>query len=529
MEKVYYLPISSASLAHYLGSACIAPSKYFPNKPSSIQDIIPNKLIITEFLGAKDCDCCLELVFSDTEISELEQVNNDVFLSTKPLPISRIKNIFFSNENQKQQTISNIELSTAFIPRNIVRIKENFEGFDLSTLSFSDKESKYDFSEQISYFDKLLGGFSLMKFGGEEYMNYSQNYFSTLSFFNQVIRQELFVSQRNINPLYHDVFKGETSFKLLNKYLYKQICEDDVMEIANIEKQNIIKDNITKIIDLNKLEKASYIVAVLNTYGTGNEARKKKVDGLILSNFKSEILPEKSEVVALCYGLNRGYSAFNNSYKYQNKRKDVKFKLDSQLDYYIIESLYQYAFNKVESDSFTYLDSWCPKQRIEKPSKKSNYLVLDVEVVEMREPEVNSQQYLSKLLLKFFQKDTANLMSGFIKQLRDKVYEDTLNEVQGRFEEKENEIISLRRKSSSSNNQKFEVNESKENYSNKENLSDEFLLQVLELKGLSLPEFKKAAKISGIIIPSKGYEDKKDRDKFIIQIAKSNQERLNLK
>ena len=62
MEKTYYLPISSASLAHYFGSACLAPSKYFPNKPYSVQDIASNKLIITGFLGSKDCDCCLEIV-----------------------------------------------------------------------------------------------------------------------------------------------------------------------------------------------------------------------------------------------------------------------------------------------------------------------------------------------------------------------------------------------------------------------------------------------------------------------------------
>lgn len=526
MEKTYYLPISSASLAHYFGSACLAPSKYFPNKPYSVQDIASNKLIITGFLGSKDCDCCLEIVLTETEISELENINNEVFLTLKPLPISRVKMIFFNNENQKQQTISNIELSTAFIPNNIVSVNENFGDFDLSTLSYANKEFNIDYSEQISYYDRLLGGFSLMKFSGEEYMNYSQNYFSTLSFFNSVIKQELIASKKNINPIYYDLFKGETSFKVLNKYLFKQTTEDDLAEIANIEKQNIVKDNITKIIDINKLEKASYIVAILNTYGTGNEARKKKIDGLIFSNFKAEILPEKSEVVSLCYGINRGYSAFNNSYKYQNKVKEIKFKLETQLDYYTIECLYQYAFNKVQSDSFTYLDSWCPKQKIEKPSKKANYIVLDVEVVEMREPEPNSQEYLTKLLLKYFQKDSVNLVSNFIKQIRDKVYEDTLNEMQERLESKENEIASLKRKPSNSSNQKYEVNENKQQYSNNQDLNEDLLLNALELKGLPLAEFKKAAKMSGIIVPSKGYEDKRDRDKYIVQIVKSNQKRL---
>lgn len=42
------------------------------------------------------------------------------------------------------------------------------------------------------------------------------------------------------------------------------------------ERQIINKDKITRIIDLNSLDKWTYTVAVLNTYGVGNESKKKK-------------------------------------------------------------------------------------------------------------------------------------------------------------------------------------------------------------------------------------------------------------
>ena len=50
------------------------------------------------------------------------------------------------------------------------------------------------------------------------------------------------------------------------------------------------------------------------------------------------------EGIALYYGYNRGYSVFSNSYGTSEDNKQVvKFLLDSQLDYYTIESVYQYV------------------------------------------------------------------------------------------------------------------------------------------------------------------------------------------
>lgn len=522
MEKTYYLPISSASLAHYFGAGYIAPSIYFPNKPNNIQDKARNKLILVEHLGVKDSDCCIEIIITEGEKKDLQKVQDKVFLYAKPLPISRVKSVIFSNAKQKDLTVTNIELSTAFIPNQIIKVEKNFGDFNLANVAFKVDNSIKNFKEQLQLLNRLLGCFSLMKFGGEDYMNYSQNYFSTLSFFNKVIEDELSVAKRKVNPLYHDVFIGQASFKSLNKYLYKTTAEEDLVEIANIEKLLIIKDKITKIVDLSNLEKASFIVAVLNTYGVGSEAKKKKVDGLILSNFKSEISPEKSEVVSLCYGLNRGYSVFNNTYKSGNKRKDVKFKLNTQLDYYTIESLYQYAFNKTKSGAFPYLDNWCPKQFPKKYLKKINYMILDVEVIEKKKPQVASQTYLTNLLHKLFQKDTASLLNNFITQIRDKVYEDALEEFQEALDEKQNKINELKQQASSNYKDKSQsVDEPTIEYDKNDDINIEGKIkEALQLKKLKVTEFKKVAKSNNIAIP-KGYKDKEDRDNYIVKILSS--------
>lgn len=49
--------------------------------------------------------------------------------------------------------------------------------------------------------------------------------------------------------------------------------------------------------------------------------KRKRIDELIFSNFKNGIKPGKSEGIALCYGINRGYSAFSNKYCLDKKEK----------------------------------------------------------------------------------------------------------------------------------------------------------------------------------------------------------------
>jgi len=228
--------------------------------------------------------------------------------------------------------------------------------------------------------------------------------------------------------------------------LNKVVDEDDLNQIAKLEKQTIKKDKVTRLIDLNSLERATYMVAVLNTFGVGDEARKKKVDGLILSNFKDEIKPDTSEAVALCYGLNRGYSVFTNKYRLGENEKTVKFELKSQVDYYTIESIYQFVFNGYIADGFPYLDSWCPKvTKKDSPIKKTNYQVLDTLVIGKKKPKVTSSEYLANLLQRFFQKDAETLLKSFVDKIRITVYSDMVEELEEEVYSKDEEIKRLKK------------------------------------------------------------------------------------
>jgi hypothetical protein len=452
MEKKYYLPISSTSLAHYFGCACIKPSKYFENKQEDLQDKFSDFLLVTTNFGTQQIDCCLELVFTKQEATDLIDITNGFYLYEKPLPITRVRKIFFTSKERKEQTITNINMSTAFVPDGLVEVvKKEFNNVPIDKLEKPTDIANLNNEEQIKIFDKYLGGLALMRLAGEEYMNYSENYFATLSLFNSVIQCDLEYSKINIDATYQGAFAGNKVWQKIIPYLNKTIDENDIISIAQEEKQPIHKDKITRIIDLNSLDKWTYTVAVLNTYGVGNESKKKRIDDLILSNFKSDIKSGKSEGIALCYGINRGYSAFSNKYSLGKKEKVVKFQLNSQLDYYTIESLYQYVFNNiVKSDEFTYLKDWCPKQKWAKISRKTDYKILDVIVIGKKKAKVLSKEYWQNLLPFFLQSNKffEKTLPQIYQELGETVFSDTKDEISEDYEsqiaQKQEEINQLK-------------------------------------------------------------------------------------
>lgn len=546
MEAKYFFPISSKCLAHYFGSACIMPSKYFSNKPADIQNNFEEYLLLTTNIGTKETDCCLELVLTKNETNDLKDIKNGFYLYQQPLPISRVKSVLFSDKNQMEQTIVNISMSTAFIPKELLKIVPKFDSIEInkSEISVSNEKIK-NWTSEIKKYNSFLGGFALMRLAGEEYMNYSENYFSTLSFFNDIIKNELLLSGRYIDNRFFDAFIGETSFKKLYHFINKTVDENDVNTIAKDERQIIIKDKITRIIDLNNLEKATYIVAVLNTFGVGDEAKKKKIDGLILSNFKSGIKPDKSEVAALCYGLNRGYSVFSNKYKSGNIEKIVKFQLNSQVDYYTIESLYQFVFNNSKTESFPYIDNWCPKFKNVNVKKKTDYQILDVFVIGKKKPKVFSQEYLEGLLQRFFQKEHEVLFKDLFEKIRTIVYNDTIEEFNIELELKDEEIKRLNKETDKISKLEIEINKllnenrsvkSKETIPisqlatpNRTNVEEpitessnfdkiELIKQVLLYKEKNKTTLDKEAKEKGIIVPKGSKLD----DIIVLLLTKTN-------
>jgi hypothetical protein len=397
----YYLPIQSICLPSYYTHAGIFPSKYLPNRDEDIQSDYRDFLLLSSKIGTSNTNCAIELILTEEENKNLipSSESTDFFFYNKPLPISRVKAIYFENEDEKKHTIAIINLSSGYIKEGNVKTIADFEKTDVSKIQVPDRKYVLANEVEIKKFDSFLGGFALMKLCGEDYMNYSENYFSTLAFFSEIVEKDLMgVINNNANVKYtnkfHNLFNGTEKFKEISGYLYKKITEQDVIAFAKSQGQKVTKNEYSRVIDYNKLDRESYILAVLFAYGVGNESKIPKIDSLILSKFKSEIKAEYAELIALCYGINRGYSAFTNSYASGNVHRKLKFELNSKLDYYTIESIYQYAFNGINRNgSFEYLD-WCPNSNM--TVRRGTYRILDQVVIEKKRPKIFSEEFWAK-------------------------------------------------------------------------------------------------------------------------------------
>lgn len=431
----YYLPINSSSLAHYFVCACVKPACYFENKPQDIQDRFRNALLLSTELGTKDTDCCIELVVTKAEETLLVPCCKSFYLFPVPLPISRIKKIYFQNQRQLELTLSNINLSAAFIPHSLAAVTR-FSSAGYEGNHFDDKIVGKDFSHQLELFDRVLGSLALMKTAKEPYMNYSENYASTLSFFNALVKDDLERQGLQINDKYFGLFSRSGSFIKFIPYLERKISKEDLDQIAADNKQRIER-SFTKAINFDKLSGMPYTFAVLQSFGVGDEAAPKKIDSLISTNFE-EIKDDKAEGIALCYGYNRGYSIFSNSYgTEETRRQTVKYLLDSQLDYYTIESVYQFAFySNAASTHFPYLDDWCPKKN-QHPKRKTDYMVMDTAFIGKKKPSVFSKEYLLGFLAEIKTFDFITTPVGsLIEQIRNRVANDTKEEIEDATETK---------------------------------------------------------------------------------------------
>lgn len=138
MSNSFYIPIQSMNLAHYLGSGIIVPSIYIENKNTDIQDRFKNYLLLSSSKFTKETNCAIEIVLNNNE-EVPKKISEHFYLFDIPLPISRIKNIYFTNEEQKVNTNFNITTGSAFIPEGLLKVsqEESIETKELTQLASS--------------------------------------------------------------------------------------------------------------------------------------------------------------------------------------------------------------------------------------------------------------------------------------------------------------------------------------------------------------------------------------------------------
>jgi len=453
MENSFYVPINSGSLAHYFSKAIILPAKYFSNKPEDIQNNFNDSILVSENKWVKNSDCTLEVILTDAEIKELNRISDHLFFCNTPIPISRVKSVCFLDPKQKETTIWNINNGAAFIPESIVSVEQNINIEPISDIEIKsghEFKSVIELSEKIKRFDIILGGFAFMRLGGSSFMNYSPNYFTTLSYFNKLVEEQTNNASKEkglkFSSKYTGLFsKNESEWSKWQQYVFQNLEPQDIEIIAAKEGEKVEKKfGLLKIDSINP-DSHLYELAILATYG---DRKNKSTDNLVTDLTNGVIYPDKLEDVSILFGLNNGYSKLRNKYKGSVRNINVKFSLESKLDYYIIESVFQFAFYGTKANyPFDYIDKWCPiSKNKDKIKGYETYKILDTIVIAKKKQtplELFLENYSSEIYLtiarsinqwqppfvkideteaiKFFQKQLQNVLTVSAEALQKKI------------------------------------------------------------------------------------------------------------
>lgn len=399
----YYFPISSSNLYLYISSALIAPACYYQDREIDAQAKNDKYLfLLKEKAIAQDTDCIIELVLTKDEESELVE-NISGFLLEKPLPISRIKKISFVDKEKGKTIVGNIALSTAFIPEGIIDYLTSYNEVKCEEYQLNSTITKSFEKVNIS-FDRLLGGLALMRIARDPEETFSENYISMISRYNSHIRKLLLNSGEYFND---KILKNNDSIK---KDIEKQINKELLLEIAKAEGQeNLLFPNI----DLSKLKEKTRIFALIYDYALYESCGEHKIEELMINNFNR--LGVDKEDLAFYYGYNKGYQKFSKKYC----KADFKYSLDSKLDRYVIETIYQSIINKKEESSeFLYLDELFSDSNIlEVPSGPFDYYILGTII--RKKIDISGYVYKKwdELCKSIYRQDLKGFCDGIIKEV----------------------------------------------------------------------------------------------------------------
>lgn len=363
-----YLPISTASLPHYVTAACVKPACCFKNKPEDIQNTVPQHLLLSESPCSRLEGCCIALELLDNETSRLTPAGKGWFLFDSALPMSRVYKILFPNEVNLAKSRANITLSTAFLPARLC-VTSTEEAFTAPFLPAT-KPDTPGLSEKAAMFDRLLGAFAMLRITSPSNLNVPESYFGMLGLLcPEVMEEGKKVFGNRFTGKFQALLSQNTDDSVI-KLLSGRITEKEVETIAHRENQELTIDKVTGLIDADRLKGQAYILAILATYGLPTEASRKNIDELAVSGFQRNIRPGMNEIVAAYYGYNRGYSIFPKFFAVSPVvKKYAKFRFDSLVDYYTVESVYRHVFLNRPTPKCPGLETWWPRKAVSDGAK----------------------------------------------------------------------------------------------------------------------------------------------------------------
>ena len=433
-EKKYYLQINRIKLQDYIARGLIVPDIYLGEEPErDVQSKNRNYLAFaSSFIETLDeTQLLLEIILTEEEKAELKKVE-EIYFYEKPLPITRIKQIYIQDKKTKDELlvkISNYQIG--YIPQELfVFFKKGkkliFEqGCKYQTMEFR-KEQNYQ--EKITKFDKMMGMFSFMKNSDlyyfkeyQIYSNYSKNYISALFALSNVLEKqgsELFSVLKENKDFFDFVYSNKSMNNEFINYIIDSAKDSEIKEIFT----TLLNDPTGKRKCLERLRDKGGVYFYICLLYIHKQKDSNKKDNF-KANISQDIPYEKAEYALAFLGLYYGYSSLRADEEINiedpyiknlidKNRVNIKFKLDSKLDYIVIETIYNYTFYVKKGYEFQYLNY--PKQQkpIKLPTDKKFKTWYEVE-----KKEIFDTCYI-KIKKRSFEEIVDNKMSKYDEEIK---------------------------------------------------------------------------------------------------------------
>lgn len=380
----YQLPIDPVTLAHFYSRAYIAPIAYMKKGHfDSFQSKVPYALLLTQSHGVVGCLCYLVVELLEDEVhddSRFHQITDNFFLYTGALPISRVDEIVFADEGQKQVTIENVRMGEAFVPEDIIHIDKHFEQVELPIIQDFLFDKNEDLANSLKEFNRIMGALAFMRLAKERGSSFGDNFLQLVAMYSPYHYELLTELNLPVDCKFSMLFNNPKWSEYLE--LFRNfISVDTVKDYARSKKINIKIDAI-KGYDFDDFPDDVKFLALTQNYSIfDGDGGRDKIDDLILNGFYSRngIELGKAESFAFYYGYNRGYAAFRNEYRLDKKCVAVTFKLDNVFDLYLIEGVFGTIVSNRKDGHYAYLD-----QKVNCIAKKitdEEFVIFDQRVV----------------------------------------------------------------------------------------------------------------------------------------------------
>jgi hypothetical protein len=303
-----YVPLESVNLFLYIDNMMIYPLKYnrLDINPS-IQEIYPYYILLSKKRWVENSNLSFEV--GDLDENKMIQLDENFFLYPEPFSFSKVKNIYFQKEEQMKISVSNLTISTAPFPKQLLRLDESPEHIPVPKRKRIAKP-KENFERKLRLFSKYLGALAVTK--------------NVIGVETDFPKNRYFIEQK-----YREIEKI-----VLRKKEVQAISRDLIEKFAKREKIELEKSWGFYKLDKIPTKSLTYLLVILEKY---DYKMNDNLAGLIEQNQNLE--KELQNTFLLLYGLMLGY------HKLPFKGEvDTKFRFDKEEDFQILEDIYKVAF-----------------------------------------------------------------------------------------------------------------------------------------------------------------------------------------